>query len=133
MSDGKPVPRVLIVDDTWFHRENLRDFFSQRGFEIVGEAQDGRTGVQLYDKLKPDLVTMDVNMPYMDGIEAVRQIIQNHPDALIIMISGMGNPTTINQAHDAGAFSFMTKPFTHDDLILRIAGVLKTKFPGFFS
>ena len=132
MSEGKTVPSVLIVDDTWLHVETLKDFFARHGFDVVGEAQNGRESVKLYDRLKPDLVTMDVNMPYMDGIEAVRQIIKRHPDALIIMVSGMGNPTTINQALDSGAFGFVTKPFSDGDLLSRISTVLKSKYPDFF-
>ena len=75
MSTSKLIPRVLIVDDTWFQRDKLNAFFLQSGFEVVAEAENGLEGVKFFEQYKPDLVTMDVNMPYMDGIEAVREII----------------------------------------------------------
>lgn len=127
------IPRVLIVDDTWFQREKLISFFSQHGFTVVAEAENGVEGVDLFERHKPDLVTMDVNMPFMDGIESVRKIIGKHPDAIIIMISAMGDPMTIKEARLAGACDFIVKPFNSDVLASKIEKILKDSFPDFFN
>lgn len=127
------IPRVLLVDDTWFHRETLNNFLSGSGFEIIAEAENGLEGIELFDKHKPDLVTMDVNMPYMDGIKAVRKIISRHPDALIIMVTGMGDPHTIKEARLAGASDFIVKPFKEPVLMRKIEKLLAPSFPDFFN
>ena len=103
--------RVLIVDDAAFMRMIVRDIFKENGFEIAGEAGNGREAVELYAELKPDLVTMDITMPEMDGIEAVKAITESDPDAKIIMVSAMGQQTLIVEALDAGARDFIVKPF----------------------
>jgi two-component system chemotaxis response regulator CheY len=127
------IPRVLIVDDTWFQREKLISFFSQYGFTVVAEAENGVEGVELFERHKPDLVTMDVNMPFMGGIESVREIIGKHPDARIIMVSAMGDPMTIKEARLAGACDFIVKPFNSDILANKIEKLLKESFPDFYS
>ena len=133
MSNDKLIPRVLIVDDAWFHRDKLKLIFIQSGFEIVGEAENGLEGVEIHDHFNPDLVTMDVNMPYMDGIEAVREIIRKYPDAKIIMVSGMGDPHTIKEAKLAGASDFVVKPFNENVLMRKIEKLLMDSFPDFFK
>lgn len=133
MSRDVLIPRVLIIDDTWFQREKLISFFSHYGFTVVAEAENGVEGVKLFERHKPDLVTMDVNMPFMGGIEAVREIIGKHPDAVIIMISAMGDPMTIKEARLAGACDFIIKPFNSDILANKIENLLKDSFPEFFS
>jgi two-component system chemotaxis response regulator CheY len=103
--------RVLIVDDAAFMRATLRDIFTRSGFSVVGEAKNGREAVELYARHLPDLVTMDIVMPEMSGIEAVRTITSVHPQAKIIMCSAMGQQSLVIEAIQAGARDFVIKPF----------------------
>ena len=104
-------PRVLIVDDAAFMRMIVSDILKENGFDVAGEAGNGREAVERYAQLKPDLVTMDITMPEMDGIEAVKAIVGSDPDAKIIMVSAMGQQTLIVEALEAGACDFIVKPF----------------------
>ncbi|CAI6074899.1 response regulator [Cohnella sp. JJ-181] len=109
--------RVLVVDDAAFMRMMLKSILQKGGHEVVGEAENGAVAVEKYAMLKPDLVTMDITMPVMEGIEAVRQIRANHADARIIMCSAMGQQGMIIQAIQAGAKDFIVKPFQEDRVI----------------
>lgn len=103
--------RVLIVDDAAFMRMMLRDILVRGGYEVVGEAENGRRAVELYQELKPDLVTMDITMPEVDGIAALKQIRTSDPDAVVIMCSAMGQQALVIDAIQAGAKDFIVKPF----------------------
>ena len=133
MSNSGLIPRILIIDDTWFQRERLKSFFTERGYDIAGEAENGIEGVELFEKTKPDVVTMDINMPFMGGIEAVRRIVGINPKAFIIMVSAMGNPSTIKEAIDAGAYDFVVKPFDPNELSRKIKNGIADSFPDFFN
>ena len=102
---------VLICDDAIFMRTMVGDILQQAGFEIVGEAETGVQAVEKYKQLRPDLVTMDIVMPDMGGIDAVRAIMQAHPDAKILMCSAMGQQALVIEAIQAGARDFVAKPF----------------------
>lgn len=102
---------VLIVDDALFMRMMIKDILSKDGFEIVGEAENGIEAVKKYAELRPDLVTMDIVMPEMDGIEAVRNIIKLDPEATVLMCSAMGQQPLVVEALEAGAKDFIIKPF----------------------
>ena len=102
---------VLICDDAVFMRTMLSDILSHAGFSIVGEAQTGTEAVAKYKELQPDLVTMDIVMPDMGGIEAVRAIVAEYPDAKILMCSAMGQQSLVVEAIQAGARDFVVKPF----------------------
>ena len=102
---------VLVCDDAIFMRTMIGDILTQAGFEIVGEAESGLQAVQKYRELKPDLVTMDIVMPDMGGIEAVREICKQDPDAKILMCSAMGQQALVVEAIQAGAKDFVVKPF----------------------
>lgn len=102
---------VLVVDDAIFMRTMIADILTQAGFEIVGEAESGAEAVAQYQKLKPDLVTMDIVMPEMGGIDAVRAICKADPDARILMCSAMGQQALVVEAIQAGAKDFVVKPF----------------------
>ncbi|MCM8823130.1 MAG: response regulator [Candidatus Omnitrophica bacterium] len=106
--------RVLIVDDALFMRKMLSDILKKEGFEVVGEAENGKEAVEKYKTLRPDLVTMDIVMPKMeeiDGISAVKEIIKLDPKAKIVMVSAMGQHALVVEAIQSGAKDFIVKPF----------------------
>ena len=109
--------RVLIVDDAAFMRMMLREILSKNGFEIVGEAENGKIAVQMYEELKPDVVTMDITMPEMDGIAAVKEIKTTYPDAKVVMVSAMGQQAMVIEAIRSGAADFIVKPFQPDRVL----------------
>lgn len=102
---------VLIVDDVEFVRKTLSDVLQELGYEVVGIAEDGRQALEQYRRLKPDLVTMDVVMPELGGIEATKEIIQFDKSAVIVMISAMDQMNLIMEAIHAGAKDYIQKPF----------------------
>ena len=107
---------ALVVDDALFMRTTIGNMLQQWGFKIVGEAANGKEAVKLYRELQPDLVTMDLTMPIMTGLEALKEIIPEFPDAKIIMITAMGQQRIIVDAIESGAKDFITKPFTPEKL-----------------
>ena len=109
--------RILIVDDAAFMRMMLRDILIAKGYEIAGEAENGIEAGILYNRLKPDLVLMDITMPEMDGIKAVHEIIKSDPEARIVMVSAMGQQAMVIQSIKAGAVDFVVKPFHTERVI----------------
>ncbi|PKM80852.1 MAG: two-component system response regulator [Firmicutes bacterium HGW-Firmicutes-14] len=109
--------RILIVDDAAFMRMMIKDILSKNGYQIVGEAENGRVAVEKYKELKPDLTTMDITMPEMDGITAVKEIRDADPKANIIMCSAMGQQAMVIDAIQAGAKDFIVKPFQPDRVL----------------
>jgi len=109
--------KVLIVDDAAFMRGSLRMMLERNGFEVIGEAENGNIAVQKYTELKPDLVTMDITMPEMDGIGALKQIKQLDPSSKIIMISALGQESYVREAIILGAKGFVVKPFKEDAVV----------------
>ena len=109
--------KVLIVDDAAFMRMMLRDILAKNGFEVIGEADNGKVAVQLYGELKPDVVTMDITMPEMDGIAAVKEIKAADPSAKIVMVSAMGQQAMVIEAIRSGAADFIVKPFQPDRVL----------------
>ena len=116
--------RILIVDDAAFMRMMIKDILTKNGFEVVGEAADGVQAVEKYAELKPDLVTMDITMPEMDGITALKEIKVKNPSAIIIMCSAMGQQAMVIDAIQAGAKDFIVKPFQADRVIEAISKAL---------
>lgn len=102
---------VLIVDDAVFMRTMIGDILKQAGFDVVGEAASGAEAVEKYKDLQPDLVTMDIVMPDMGGIDAVKEIMKEDPEARILMCSAMGQQGLVVEAIQAGARDFVVKPF----------------------
>ncbi len=102
---------AMICDDAQFMRAVIKQVLSEKGFEVVGEADSGQEAIERYAELKPDLVTMDVIMPGMSGIEAVRAIIEHDPAARVVISSAVGQTALIDEALEAGAQSFVVKPF----------------------
>ena len=115
---------VLICDDAVFMRTMLSDILSNAGFSVVGQAQTGAEAVAKYKELQPDLVTMDIVMPDMGGIEAVRAIVADYPDAKILMCSAMGQQSLVVEAIQAGARDFVVKPFQPSRVLEAVQRVL---------
>ncbi len=108
---------VLIVDDSRTSRRILKDILESAGFKVAGEAINGKEGVAYYVKFKPDIVTMDITMPEMDGIEALRQIKRENPDAKVIMITAAGQKDKMMEAVKLGAAEFISKPFVEETVL----------------
>ena len=108
---------ILIVDDAAFMRMMLKDILTKNGYEVIGEAANGVQAVEKYKELKPDLVTMDITMPEMDGIQALREIKKIDANAKVIMCSAMGQQAMVIDAIQAGAKDFIVKPFQADRVI----------------
>jgi two-component system chemotaxis response regulator CheY len=103
--------RVLIVDDALIMRKRIRQIAEEAGWQIAGEATDGLEALELYEKEKPDLVTMDIVMPNLDGVSALQQLMQQDPDARIVMVSAVNQKEKLAQCIQAGAIDFIVKPF----------------------
>lgn len=109
--------RVLVVDDAAFLRISLRGILERNGFEVVGEAENGEVAVRKYIQLKPDIVTLDITMPKMNGIEALKEIIKIDPSAKVVMISALGQEAFVKEAVLNGAKGFLVKPYKEDYLV----------------
>ncbi len=116
--------KVLVVDDAQFMRLTLSNILKKAGFEVVGEASDGQMAVDMYDQLKPDLVTMDITMPTMNGLDATREILKQDPNAKIVMCSAMGQESMVVEAIRSGAKDFIVKPFKADRVLKTVQGIL---------
>jgi two-component system chemotaxis response regulator CheY len=116
--------KILIVDDAAFIRFAIRTAVEKNGFEVVGEAENGSQGIKKYQELMPDIVTMDITMPDMSGLEALKAIIKFDPKARIVMLSAMGQEVMVREAVMNGAVSFIVKPFKEDHLIKTLNKVL---------
>ena len=115
---------VLICDDAVFMRTMVADILQQAGFEVVGEAESGVQAVERYKQLRPDLVTMDIVMPDMGGIDAVREICKHDPNAKVLMCSAMGQQALVVEAIQAGAKDFVVKPFQPGRVLEAVQRVL---------
>ncbi len=113
--------RVLIVDDSALMRMMLKNLLEKNGFQVVGEADNGRTGVEKYKELHPDIVTLDITMPEMDGLTALNEIIQYDQDAKVVIISAMGQEANVRQAVLSGARNFIVKPFKNEHVLKVLA------------
>lgn len=116
--------RVLIVDDSLVMRRNLKVILNQAGHEVVGESKNGKQAYMDYINLKPDIVTMDITMPVMNGIEAVKKIVGSHPEAKIIMISALAQKKMVYEALENGAQNYILKPITTEKVLTTIEKVL---------
>ena len=103
--------RILVVDDASFMRNNLRRVLMGGGHEVSGEAEDGAQAVKLYQELVPDVVTMDITMPVMDGLQALREIKRMDPDSCVVMCSASSQQEMVVEAIHSGAAEFIVKPF----------------------
>ncbi len=115
--------KILIVDDASFMRMTLANILNKNGFEVVGEAENGVAALKKYIETKPDLVSMDITMPEMDGIQALKLIRQYDPSAKVVMISSMGQEDRIKEAVMSGAKSFIVKPFKEDIVVKTLSKI----------
>ena len=106
--------KVLMVDDSRMSRKMLREILEKAGYEVAGEASNGVEGLEQYKSLKPDVVTMDITMPEMDGIACLTEIKKENPDAKVIMVTAAGQKGNVVEALKSGAYEFVTKPFEED-------------------
>ncbi len=116
--------RILVVDDAAFMRMNIKQMLDESGHTMVGEAADGAQAVAKYQELRPDVVLMDITMPDIDGIEALKLIKGIDKDAKVIMCSAMGQQIRVAEAIQNGAVNFIVKPFASETLIAAIAKVV---------
>ena len=116
--------KILIVDDAAFMRMMIKDVITKNGFEVAGEAVNGMDAVDKYNELKPDLVLMDITMPEMDGIQALKKIKEGDSDAKVIMCSAMGQQAMVIDAIQSGAKDFIVKPFQADRVLEAVKKVV---------
>lgn len=121
--------KILVCDDSAFMRMMLKKVLVEQGHEIAGEAGDGLEAVAQYERLQPDLVTMDITMPKVDGIEAVRRIHEENPLARIVMVTALGQKAIITDALRAGAADFIVKPFDPEKVATIVKKVLAMDQP----
>jgi two-component system chemotaxis response regulator CheY len=113
--------RILIVDDAAFMRMMIKDILTKNGYLVVGEAADGAQAIDKYRETAPDLITMDITMPEMDGITALKEIKKINPNVKVIMCSAMGQQAMVIDAIQAGAKDFIVKPFQADRVLEAIS------------
>ena len=111
------MPSVLIADDAAFMRMMLKNVLTEAGYDVVGEAENGAVAVARYRELDPDLTTMDITMPEMDGLAALKEIRAGDPSARVVMCSAMGQQSMVIESIQAGARDFIVKPFQPDRVL----------------
>lgn len=116
---------IMIVDDAAFMRMMLKDILTKNGFTVIGEAENGAVALKKYMELQPDLTIMDITMPEMDGLQAVKEIRKRNPQARIIMCSAMGQQSMVIEAIQSGAKDFVVKPFQAERVIEAVAKALR--------
>ena len=115
---------ILISDDSAFMRMMIKDILTKNGYNVVGEAENGKVAVDKYTELKPDLVLMDITMPEMDGIESLKAIRAKDPNACVIMCSAMGQQAMVIEAIQSGAKDFIVKPFQAERVLEAVKKVI---------
>ena len=115
---------ILICDDAAFMRMMIKDILTKNGYTVCGEAENGLRAVEKYSELNPDLVLMDITMPEMDGIQALKKIKEAHPQASVIMCSAMGQQAMVIESIQSGAKDFIVKPFQADRVIEAVRKVV---------
>ncbi|MBT9588576.1 response regulator [bacterium] len=126
-ADGSPY-RFMIVDDSEFILKSLKVTISLLGGEVVGESKDGTEAIDIYKKVRPDVVTCDIVMPTMSGVEVVKHLVNLDPEAKVIMVSSLGHKEMIEQAVSRGAKYFIVKPFKPAEAAMAIGAVIKKLF-----
>lgn len=119
--------KLLIADDALLIREMIKDIAASDGWEIVGEASDGRQAVDLYDELRPDVITLDLVMPEYDGLYALRRIIARNKHARVVMVTALDQADIQEKARGIGASDFIVKPFGRDDVVEALERALEVE------
>ena len=119
--------KILIADDSAYTRSILKDMLLRNGFDVVGEAENGKEALILYEKLKPDVVTMDIMMPEMSGIQALKEIKERYPEAKVVMGAAMGQQNLVVDAMRAGAAEFFIKPIQAEKVVEAVEKVLNQR------
>lgn len=119
--------KVLIIDDSQFIIKHLSQIFMSRDFDIIGTAENGKSGIELFKRMhsEVDLVTLDITMPEMDGLEALKQIKAFDPNAVVIMVTAIGTAESVKEAIKLGAKGYIVKPLDREKVIERIGQILK--------
>ena len=115
---------ILICDDAAFMRMMIKDILTKNGYTVAGEAENGAKAIEKYTELKPDLVLMDITMPEMDGIQALKKIRELDPKASVIMCSAMGQQAMVIESIQSGAKDFIVKPFQADRVLEAVRKVV---------
>ena len=115
---------ILICDDAAFMRMMIKDILTKNGYVIAGEAENGKIAVEKYAEVKPDLVLLDITMPEMDGIQALKKIREADPNAVVVMCSAMGQQAMVIEAIQSGAKDFIVKPFQADRVLEAVKKVI---------
>lgn len=115
---------IMIVDDAAFMRMMIKDILTKNGYNVVGEAENGAVAIDKYKECKPDLVLMDITMPEMDGLQALKKIKENDPSATVIMCSAMGQQAMVIESIQSGAKDFIVKPFQADRVLEAVKKVV---------
>ena len=116
---------VLVCDDAAFMRRLITGYLTGAGHKVIGEAPSGEQAVEKYKELQPDLVTMDIVMPGMSGVDAVKEIVADYPDAKILMCTAIGQDQLVAEAKEAGAKGFVVKPFQAPDFLAAVSEILE--------
>jgi two-component system chemotaxis response regulator CheY len=123
--ESENMKRVLVVDDAAFMRMAIKNILQKNNYEVVGEAENGLEGVKKYLELKPDLVTMDITMPEMTGLDALKQIKKIDSGAKVVMVSAMGQESMVRDSIIHGAKSFIVKPFKEEHVVQTVSKILE--------
>jgi len=115
--------KVLIVDDAAFMRVSIKNMLTKNGYEVIGEAENGKVAIQKYQELSPDVITMDITMPEMDGLASLKNILAINPAASVVMISAMGQESMVREAVLSGAKGFIVKPFKEDAILAALGNI----------
>lgn len=116
--------KVLVVDDSPIIHKLIKKALEPEGYIVCACGNNGKEGVELYDQHRPDLVTLDITMPILDGVEAAKEIKKRHPESKILMLSSMGDDAIIEEAKQAGITNFHTKPFKNEEFIQIVHSIL---------
>lgn len=117
--------RILIVDDSFYMRTMLKNMLTDAGYEVVGEAPNGQTALQLAKETNPDLITLDVILPDNTGLDVLKGIKKDQPDMKVIIVSAVGQEVIVKEAVENGAFSYIVKPFSEEKVLETVAKALK--------